>query len=1036
MTVGQSRDEGDYFPFVRGSTSNVAELQAATEPSKTKRSLTPRGLLFSDLSEAHRNITSRLGSNNPYRNASCGSNSTHSLEDRDISSSSFGQPITERLSRDDSELPRASSAAQHSLLRARSYSVDSANPFLDPPTPDTIHPESASQQHPGTAKDNLIDMTPAHIDTSANTTERIYDWYTHSDNDPALSTIGSSGYLYTFSGPLNPLGFDPFAREGAATRCGFRGEDLRGPRSRTQKTGIRDACMSTQLPFDLKAGGIQCHPAVGSSDAHPPQASLPLDPPIHWRRISSLVLDEASSPVPASSVSDSQHLLDAEAQADELILARTQYSELTPHPLCIPSLRDAQGDSLTQNDLFSDTASSNRSVSEKGSNGIRDEDDFEAFLRPTMERDISQALKRISQIQSPSQGTYVASNGSPYAGAVDRSLMSNLDSEMDSSPTHHRHQTDHFFELHTPKGATRGHQQTRNIKVVISRDTDGEGTALGKPLGFREQRNTCFETASRRKIPRETTNDADWVTESTSEMGFAFGNTTPPSQSFNGIKATGSSIADFSDEDDDNHHQLGRFGSREPILKHPTNNPHLEVYDIRRLKGTKQHVFLPRKTRRYPENSIRLYSSSAKDEPTTAHSTSSHKLSNPFGRGSFLRPEAHKDFAARLKKSGPSKYDFRDSTSEYTPAVSNEATFGTQQTVTRASLPETAEPDTVYDNHPLFTDAQFDESADLEVERNPSERMSAIRQGPPQAPVERSLQRKRQDLGEKQFAAATACELEDEPLSAKSKFKFELLPLEEARMKNKEQRDSGETDETQSAKVRLKRRRSTVTSERSLMEVSPIQAPRIARMRHARVGANLSSCFTPPSITSLQDGWKDTTSLRGFHAREKLSPISSSNRSMLPAHVTSGSPNISGTYEDKRIKRKQTWLERDQMYLVKAKGRYQQQHVDKAIREHMQSNPTPAFGQPGEYISAEDRSRRRLWFYVMAALSILPFVAVLALTGVLDSGLSWLTQGRVSCLSRKQRKYIKYMFLAECIVYTALVVAIVVFTVFKNRNSY
>ena len=63
---GKPREEGDFFPSFLGHSP--PEPVHETTPDRPKRSLTPRGHIFRDFSEAHRNITgsNRFKSNNPF----------------------------------------------------------------------------------------------------------------------------------------------------------------------------------------------------------------------------------------------------------------------------------------------------------------------------------------------------------------------------------------------------------------------------------------------------------------------------------------------------------------------------------------------------------------------------------------------------------------------------------------------------------------------------------------------------------------------------------------------------------------------------------------------------------------------------------------------------------------------------------------------------------------------------------------------------------------------------------------------------------
>ncbi|CAJ2500026.1 Uu.00g028790.m01.CDS01 [Anthostomella pinea] len=1035
MAGSQSRDDGDFFPFVFESSTSVPQAEPPTvtqaASSKSARSLTPRGPLFTDLNEAHKKITSRLGSNNPFRKASNEADSTPSISNRDFSSSSFGRPIVGPGSEPPNDhLPsRPASTAGTLLARTRrASSFDSRAMSTDLPR-NEVHPKVDVARLDQTVDLHLSEISARPLETSGSTVEKIYDQYASTSLDHPSSSFGSSGFGYTFSGAYNPPNYHPISREGAATRCGFRGEELRGPQMKVRKNAVRGHYFQAE-----------------SSSSQPPQSPLPTAPPILVGAVSTRQSAEGSSAPPESSVSDSQHLLDADAQVNEL---REACDALVPMPLRIPSNRVQQvSQERKQDDLPGDA---DNSLETNHDPFKYDAGDYQTFLRPLGplgERDISQALRRMSRAGVPTLGTFVSPDGSPCEKAGDQTPPNSLDSDEDASPAPRRRLQGNFFDESAFGAAAAGDRRVRDIKVVIGRKPDLElddGMNHGRfddPNHF----NSAHNRVVRGKFLREMTSDGDWVTEATSEVGFG-AYAAPPRQPFEtGVKATGSSIADYSD--DDGGHPQGPFSSREHILQHPAGEAPRNAYEIRRLKDTKQPVFLPRRTNAFPENSIRLYSNSAKDEASSARDPFAKDWSsNPFGQGSYRRADAKSNFNYKFDRKGPSKYDFRDSTSEYAPAAaSNQATCGTQFTATHAMLPE-ADDDLGDDNHPSTTDARFDESADFEAERNPSIRVSALKDAyatsqldrqsrGPRDPVARDYQyRQPRELDQKEFVAASPClfhgDLHGEPHSASSKFQFELLPLDQAQLKYKKQRDSGETDETEPAEIRINRAKSN-DSSRGFSGSSPIEPPKQAHVRRKRLGANLSSSFTPPSWQSLRDALQDTpTPLR----RLEISPISSGDQSM-PMDSVLGSPETPTTnYTDTpTMVKKHGWYGKVSPRLRPLRRQNQRNYADQSIRNYMERNPTPGFVSPDDYISDKARYRRKCWFYVMIVLSFLPFFALLVLTGVFNDSLAWFTQGEVYQLTRSQRKIIKGLFISECIVYAACITAIVVYYVTKSRG--
>ncbi|KAI0473841.1 hypothetical protein GGR56DRAFT_696438 [Xylariaceae sp. FL0804] len=1026
MPGNQNLAEGDYFPFARELSSPAgasAGSDTAKSTPKQKRSITPRGPIFSDLSEAHRKITARSASNAPLPEGS----SATSLTSRNINKA-------ERRSQDDLELPNSFYAPRESLISTSPQTVHLRNPFLDPDQDMAQAASKLPEPNENEERDPPRTSARKNDDKSASTVEKIYDQYAGSDHEHPSSLLGSSGLLYTFSGTHNILGFDPFNREGAATACGFRGEELRTPQPRSHHKRTREACTPEQNnQTDQPANSKALNLLFGDSYiSQPPKRSLPQIPPGQGTQSFSeqLEFDHGdTSQGPDSSLTDSQKLLGVGTEGDQ---AQDSRLDLVPAPLRIPSSREHPTQETEQSvhnygpdEFFSDAESiENEHMTQAG------EDPFEyddrgratrlrpviepAWMRPGMERDISQALRRASRPEVPSQGTLFSHDGSP----CDISQMSNVVPGENMSPTGNlRVKIDRL-----PLAGQPGNRDHRTAHNLVH-DPEHDSIALQR-AGTR--------------LPREETDNRDWVTESTSEVGF--GGIAPMESPYSpGVKATGSSIADYSDCGD-GHRLAGPFGSREPILQHPAGESKPEGYEVKRLKDTKQRVFLPRRTNRFPENSTRLCSTTAKPEATTDHPVfaAGSKPLNPFGQGSFRRADARGDFTQGLRRNGPSKYDFRDSISDYTPAASNEATCGTRATDTYASLPKPEE------YLPHDTDAQFDRSVEINAERNPSSRFSALRDmvTPRREPKISQLAERRgkgpsqmviDDHGRKQFATTTAFTLEEEPRTPFN-LPCELLPLDLAQKRNKMQRESGETDETATAKA--------------YSVPSPLSPP-----RPAHPGTRQIYIFG-----DFQNELQDTPTPRGAYLRDEQSPASTGTISIIPmgTHAALHSPDSPVTnYSESPIVPRHGWLKRFQRKrgaqqktnregnrdanreAIADTGREtnEQQHPDSTLREHMEHNPIPGFVSPEEYISDQARSRRQCWFYMMAILSILPFFAILVLTGVFNDSLAWFTQGEVYRLTAKQRKFIKCMFLAECIVYTAVIVAIIVYFITKGATS-
>ncbi|KAH9894569.1 hypothetical protein F4778DRAFT_794597 [Xylariomycetidae sp. FL2044] len=990
-TSQTAREDGDFFPFTIESSPNIP--QSPSTDSKPKRSLTPRGPLFNDLGEAHRNITSRMPSNNPFRSKGSDTESSFNESLKDQSSGSFGKPIVGRTAafqRDANPRP-STSAPGRSLTHLPNPTPEtssSTQASSGPPVPSKMEPSRI--EVPGLAdalQRKLSASAPQPPHDSGSTVDKIYDQYA-TQSDLISSSIENSSHGYTFSAAHHSPNFEPVSRDGAATRCGFRGEETRG----------RQRHMQEKRRF-----------AAAASTSHPPRRALPKAPSVATKQRSFLTSSDDCSPPPTSSVSNSQHLLDVDAQVDEL---REAHRALVPSPLRLPSKRKRNYIRQSQHsDFRSDAGLSVDNTGESNDDPFRyDSDGYQAVLCPTREKDISQALIRASAGGSRALRKAAPVNDencAPQESANQQGENIGQDETTASPRRRKRHQGD-FFDVNVLRGIASDEKKARDIKIVISRQPQVEAEDVC-------EKDNMYHSeiyANRDKMPKDSTNDGDWITEATSEVGFGRETTTADPFFKTGIKETGSSIANYSDTDDEG--PRNPFDSREHIVQHPSGDSLSNYYEIRAVKDTSRQIFLPvprnRHLKGFPQNSTRLYSSAVKEDNESLGPQVFRQCSNPFRTGNRKGGDAFHTFPYKTVRNQPSKYDFRDSTSEYAPAaISNQATQGTYGT-----LPS---PDPEADNvgSPSAVDAHFDISADIEVDSSQSRRMVSQHNTQMAYPDNSKIlgaggshcrQRQVSDISNKQFALENRCSLDPGPTSAGSKFGFELLPLDQAQLKYKKQRDSGETDETDTAVVRLQKIRSS-TSTRRLS--SPIDPPEPAHLRQPQISPELSSNFSPPDWRTLRDILQETPTPFAEAKHEYRPRTASGNKSW--ASDSPFSPNTYYTGTPTTVKRKLF------------------------VQHERRARPRPmGFAHTGGIVSQEAESRRKCWFYFMMVLSILPFFALLILTGVFDDSLAWFTKGQACELTRQQRRFIKAMFLTECVLYPSAMAAIIVVSVLKSEG--
>ncbi|KAI8624245.1 hypothetical protein F5Y19DRAFT_491212 [Xylariaceae sp. FL1651] len=972
MAESKARDMGDYFPFVQEMSPKIAPPpEPKTQPSTSgsARSVTPRGQRFNDLSEAYRNITSRQGLNNPPRKASDPPQSPPIISSPVVTASSLGTPIPSSNfivgSQDDLQIRSPTSVAQNYSKKNRRASIGAIDFFGD------LSPKMGRGNSKRLSLSNEIERELSKLkaqsqDTSGSTIEKILAQY-----DGRASGVAS-------------------------------------------RHDTRDVRLSNEHTyFESIADNVQHRVNTDLSISKPPQSSLPAAPLTQARQASSVRLDEDDSPGPDSSIIDSQYLLDADAQVHELEDARRA---LVPLPLAVHSHRGVNIPKRQTYDAPMNKAPhSIYDGQDPRKNPFEHPDDekYKIYLEPLKERDISRQLKRASHLGAFSAGTFYSPDVSPCGKVIGKTT--HVDSDTESSPVSRARPQEKLLDQSSFPTNSDGETHVRNIKVVIGRKPETEGNGQ-KSHGAQADVKRSSAGVKKAGVVRDMLSDeGDWVTEATSDVGFGFDSGIVAREPLTGdFKRTGSSLADYSD--DDHEDVLHRFGSSERIIQHPARDQQYTSCGVQRPKDSKLAVLLPRRTNAFPDNSNRQWPSTVRQESAQ----SVPKSANPFRQSSCKRPYSR--LAFQFDKNAPSKYEFRDSLSEYElAAVSTKANCGTYPYGTNGSLPSPV-PEAGEDNHPSTTDAHFDRSADFDADRNPSSRFSSAPYKPYETPrrgqdgpvhsiyaVDR--RRQREEYQKKQFAAASSFEAPSSADSIRSKFDFELLPLGQAQQKNKRQRDTGETNETESTAARMKRKESIASSGPAS---SPLEPPAKAFF----TGSDLSINFTPPNWRIYDPGQQDTPTPFGISHHIETTP-SKKNRHRQDSGL--GSPYTPSIDTPSSASRR-LWYG------------HKEPSSQPSQRKH-RHKPRPGFVAPDDYVSDRADGVRHCCFCFLAALSLLPFFAILVLTGVFSDALKWATRGEVYRLTAPQRRFIKWMLLVECVIYGGGLAAIVAYFVTKSKVS-
>ncbi|KAI2616069.1 hypothetical protein GGR54DRAFT_649690 [Hypoxylon sp. NC1633] len=969
MAPVQSKDEGVV------QSSDGAPGPQTTSSRNASRNVTPRGALYDDLSEAFRKIKGKQ-TQAPESNASQGAvapttEHIHSAPGNTPKDSSSSPPEHQQRGTpqpaDRDSLP---GAAKH--ISTGTLKRDFRFPDIEPSKPVASMPGNSSGD---------IGQKVSGSNSSGNTVEKIYHHYATDGGD-------TTGYP--------KIGTVPIAQSGAPTQSYHR---------------------------------RQHHLDIGPLSSNPPESPLPGIPQSRRNSKSFFGVTDDSSHVAESTVTDSQHLLNADAQTGEHQQAR---EPLFPPPLRLPSKKSKKPESDGREDEFEEIWSSVQDTT-NGSNDDPfryDGGHYRAAMLPDREEEVSQALRRWSRVGGESEGTLGTLQSSPALNHTSTGLGRSLTGRAHDS------------------AAVTG-REPRDIKIFISdrhhlEDVDQNG-GPSKQSGWTSN-------------ARSTGGDGDWCTETSSEFVHHSGGLPKQESTF---KITGSSIADCLDDEDKQGNFSGLPSTRR-ILQHPGARPQPDSYEVHTIKGMKQPVSLPNSNmNQFPNNSTRFMPRSTKED---SHAQPfAGKLANPFGRGddSYRRADRNDNFTFKLDRKGSTRYEFRDSTASITGFQPPPAAKVTEDSKTASRLDtedakkRVSRPDSL---DFLSTIASNDrEFSSTKVEATPPAPHRKIRLVDQDYPNRYAKCWTAAQEQPRRRAATTGGQsaVNEMPVAVKSKFKFDLLPLGEAQRKNKKDRESGEIDETAPGRVRYQRVLSSPSSP-NFPTSNPMSPPMPVHQRNRReIGFELSNLS--PSESPFGGAFNETPSPFSAASTHAFTPTSNLPTRLLLPHGSSPLSPTENTNTDKSKKR--SWFERygrdtfaskkqcrgesGLQNVDQAEHRTVNQAVDQAVDRAVDNDPLPdaesglsvaameAVFESG--LSARARHQRAQFFYVVATLSIImPFFAIVVLAGGLNDCLRWWTKGEVHHLALSQRNFIRNTFLAEACVYIFLVASLI--AVYTKRH--
>ncbi|KAH8766836.1 hypothetical protein F5883DRAFT_671717 [Diaporthe sp. PMI_573] len=258
---------------------------------------------------------------------------------------------------------------------------------------------------------------------------------------------------------------------------------------------------------------------------------------------------------------------------------------------------------------------------------------------------------------------------------------------------------------------------------------------------------------------------------------------------------------------------------------------------------------------------------------------------------------------------------------------------------------------------------------------------------------------------------------------------FELIPLEVAQQRQAVRRASGQEDQTLTGRARLESMRNPSCNTNASQFGSQIETPASAVTPNARnVSRFVSRGFAQASSPLSGRDENDANALiPGDDTRPTISTTTGSDLTITTIHQPDGrqhrifypSPRL---YPWDRLHRGTAAQKSTDRSLQRITGqRFNSLDNMERGAVHRRVHDTEA------WLSDNAHARRRSFFFIVALLSIFPFVSPIALCGGFNSALSWHTRGEVDRFSTNQRRCL----MVEAIIAFFFVIATIVFVVIK-----
>lgn len=509
------------------------------------------------------------------------------------------------------------------------------------------------------------------------------------------------------------------------------------------------------------------------------------------------------------------------------------------------------------------------------------------------------------------------------------------------------------------------------------------------------------------KLPKDSTNMEDWQTETTSEVAYGASHETHDGPLSNMFRVAGSSIADLSD--------YGAIAEHSDSRVHIVQKPHSEAMHA---DSKAEHAANPPQQYSSLVNGIKVVGGRARESirsragfPVRSHARQldqplRHKITNPFAKrqqdpSRNTKPGGH--FSPR-DRTVPHKYDFRDSGSSYgKPLPSTMATGGSDITTHPEGMRRSNDSMRLLGLAPGY-------SKPYAPREEPVKEAGFVSSSP--------LRQRFPDLAyyephEQQRMTLVSSPSSDLPTPIGTRFNFSLMDLPEAQALDKSRRERGDTVETKATAHTY----STGPSSGGLTSAVTTIPSRTYTPCRTHRASTVSSAYNPPQWIELQNLAMQTIDLgtpepRNTHRQTSATPKTpESNKRHTQWFRFSSTPR--------------------QTRLLPLDRRF----GSSTARSHPTNEQVNAIDlEGGHYVfprrpqlSGDARKRQVYCFYVVALLSVFPFIAWPASRGALDAFLPALTEGEVASFSPTQQKILKWECRISCIVTVSLVVGTIVY---------